>query len=296
MSTLTKQWRSEAKRPGARIKKQKLKKNKKNGWNIDFQNWLEVFFINKANSKIRKNKLTPGFNIRNYLIGCLGVLSICFFVFAYQEYMPILKKVFLIESVAITGELVNTNGSEIEIAIEQLVESDYFSIRLGAIKTVLEDLPWIKTVDVRRVWPNSILININEKQAVAYWQNKELLSSDAKSFNPKEIKSIGHLPRLSGPEDKAEFVMNNYHQMNRILRAVGLNIESLYLEDRYSWQLILNNKMTVRVDVKKSLEKIKNMVSLLKRVSIEELEEIKSIDLRYENGMAISHSHKKLAG
>lgn len=296
MSTLTKHWRPEASRAGARVKKQNLKKPKKTGRKIEFKNWSLIFCNNKANSKIKKS--TPSFviDIRSYLFGGLGILGVCLLVIAYQEYMPMVKKVFLIESVAITGELANTNGSEIEAAIDQLVENDYFSIKLGAIKAVLEELPWIKTVDVRRIWPNSILININEKQAVAYWQNKELLSADAESFNPKEIKSIGHLPNLSGPEDKAEFVMNNYHQMNRILRTVGLNIESLHLEDRYSWQLVLSNNITVRVDDKKSLEKIKNMVSLLKRVSEEELKEIKSIDLRYENGMALSHSHKKLAG
>ena len=296
MSTLTKQWRPEAKKPGVGVKKQKSKKTKKTGQIIDFKNWPEVLFVNKANSKNRKDKPVLVLYNRNYLFLGLGLVVSLFFVFAYQEYMPAFKKVFLIESVAITGELANTNGSEIEVAIEQLVESDYFSIKLGAIKTVLEELPWIKSVDVRRIWPNSILININEKQAVAFWQNKELLSADAESFDPKNIKSIGHLPNLSGPEDKAVFVMNNYHQMNRILKTVGLNIESLHLEDRYSWQLVLSNKIKVRVDDKKSLGKIKNMVSLLKKLSVDELTRIKSIDLRYENGMAMSHSNKNLAG
>jgi|GEM_PF-262472 len=296
MSILIKQWRSDTKKPGGRVQNRNFKQAKK----LDKKYFLKTeqlsFINNKRNLKARMNNSSIIFEIRNYVYWGLGALAICVFVLVFQKFVPTLKKAVLIETVAITGELANTNGDQIEMAIEDLVESDYFSIKLGAIKAVLEKFPWIKSVDIRRIWPNSILININEKQAIAYWQNKELLSAEAEIFNPKEIKSLGQLPKLSGPEDKAVFVMHNYHQMNRILSAVGLNIESLHLEDRYSWQLKLNTKMTVRVDDKKSLEKIKNMVSLLKKVSVEEIVKIKSIDLRYENGMALSHSQKKLAG
>lgn len=220
----------------------------------------------------------------------------CLVMSVFLEFSPAINRQFLIESVAITGILENTERAKIERAIEPLVKGSYFSVDLESIQVVLEGLSWIKSVDVRRVWPNVILVHINEKQAIAQWKKAELISAEGENFQPEKIKSNNQLPLLSGPDDKADFVMNSYHQMNRILRTAGLNIKSLHLEDRYSWMLVLNNEITVRVDAKKSLEKLQNMVTLLKKVPADDLLKIKSIDLRYENGLAVRQSIPVLAG
>ncbi len=212
------------------------------------------------------------------------------------EVTPEIRKQFLIESIAITGVLQNLERDQIEMTIAPLVAGDYFTVDLENIKSELEELSWINSADVRRIWPNALLVHISEKKAIAQWQRKELISVEGENFAPENIKANSQLPLLSGPEDKAEFVMNNYHQMNRILRTINLNVKSLHLEDRYSWKIVLDNQITVRVDTKKSLEKLQNMVSLLKKIPADERLTIKSIDLRYENGLALRQVTADLAG
>jgi len=251
----------------------------------------------KQKPAIKNNNATPGQNkSKRYLLWGLGLMVICLVMSVFLEFSPAINRQFLIASVAITGILENTERAKIESAIEPLVKGSYFSVDLKSMQVVLENLSWIKSVDVRRVWPNVILVHINEKQAIAQWKEDELISAEGENFQPEKIKSNNQLPLLSGPDDKADFVMNSYHQMNRILRTAGLNIKSLHLEDRYSWMLVLNNEITVRVDAKKSLEKLQDMVTLLKKVPADDLLKIESIDLRYENGLAVRQSIPVLAG
>lgn len=249
-----------------------------------------------AKRRLKNNETSWKNRIKQYFLWGFSLMVFCLVASIFIDTIPAIKRQFLIQSVAITGVLENTERVEIERAIEPLVKSGYFTADLESIKLVLESLSWIKSVDVRRVWPNALLVHINEKQAIAQWQKKELISAEGKNFQPEKIKSKSKLPLLSGPDDKAGFVMSNYHQMSRVLRAAGLNIKSLHLEDRYSWKLVLDNKIIVRVDAKKSLEKLQGMVSLLKKVPADDLLKIESIDLRYENGLALRQSMSGLAG
>lgn len=266
------------------IKVKKTKRASKNDFSFAGKILLEM------------KELIAGNRVNYYLLSSLVLLVACLLLL--MKFMPAQdQRIFLLDSVSISGELVNTDRYQIENAIEELVNDSFFMIDLGNIKYALEQLPWIQTADVRRVWPNALLVNVVEKKAVARWNKKELINTNGKTFNPGGMKKpFDSLPLLSGPEGKSGFVMNNYHQMSRILRNIGLNIQSLHLEERYSWIITLDSKALIKLDNERSFEKLQNLVSLLHKFPAEELGNIKTIDLRYENGLALSFSEINIAG
>ena len=75
---------------------------------------------------------------------------------------------------------------------------------------------------VRRVWPDRLVIQLDEQLPVARWGDSALLNNEGKAFKPQNIGSFSELPRLSGPERAKRKVMRQYQQFSGLLRPQGM--------------------------------------------------------------------------
>ena len=48
----------------------------------------------------------------------------------------------------------------------------FFSVDLDAVRRAFESLPWVRKVEVRRLWPDRIEVSIEEHVALARWNNR----------------------------------------------------------------------------------------------------------------------------
>jgi cell division protein FtsQ len=172
----------------------------------------------------------------------------------------------------------------------------FFAFDVEALKQDLERHPWVGRAAVARVWPDSIAVRLEEKVAIARWQDEQLLSQQGEIFAPPITSAHAALPRLSGPKQSQIQVMRQYQLLNEVLFPAGLRLTGLDLSSRGSWQLEINDRINVVAGRERVLPRINRFITFYERRPASEQGEINSVDLRYENGLAVARSSDSPSG
>lgn len=194
-----------------------------------------------------------------------------------------------IATVQIAGTLDFVTEEEIKATVSRFVSSSLVAIDLELLKVELETQPWISQVEVRREWPDKLLIQVEEEQPIARWGESQLVNQQGQIFAPLYGFHNLSLPRLTGPEHSEERVMLQYLQFNQLLYPLGVRIRDLVLNDRGAWTLTLTNGVEVRLGREAVLERLRRLVVFLESEHGQQMATMSSIDLRYRNGVAVAH-------
>lgn len=190
--------------------------------------------------------------------------------------------------------LVETRRQEIERVLPPVLTGNFFSVNLETVRGSLERLPWVRHVEVRRIWPARLEIKVEEHRAVARWGEgrSELVNSHGEVFAallPGE--RLASMPLLYGPPGTAQEVLSRYAEWFAAFARVGEKPVQLLLSPRLAWQLKLDDgmllnlgreqpKAPVGVRLQRFIEVYPEAVATLaKRPAM--------VDLRYPNGFAI---------
>ena len=74
--------------------------------------------------------------------------------------MPVLP----LQSVTLTRAPANVSAAQIEDAARRAVTGSFLTTDIERARTVFESLPWVRQATVRRVWPGSLEIDIEEHE------------------------------------------------------------------------------------------------------------------------------------
>lgn len=218
-----------------------------------------------------------------FRLGWLGLILFGCFLFFQQlrdsEYFPI-KRVRIYGANRVVE-------FEVQHALEPLLNRGFFGIRVEQIRDRLLQQPWAADVLVRRYWPDRVEITIVERQAVAKWNGKTLLSSEGDLFSPKPDTVPVHLPLFVGPEGKQVLMLSYFNEMNRILTPLHAKISYLEMTPFLVWKIRLDNGMMMHVGYKDILTRLEHFVKVYPKIVGSRANDVEYIDLRYSNGMAI---------
>ena len=136
-----------------------------------------------------------------YFVAAFKALILC--VVAWILYSDVAKQEMLesvydalaeigctLDNIKITGNKHLTTDI-IRASLSTDTGSPIFGIDIRNIKRKVEQNDWIKNVSVIRVLPNTIHINITEREPIAIWQNKQKLYLVDKEGHPIPVTNIG---------------------------------------------------------------------------------------------------------
>lgn len=186
--------------------------------------------------------------------------------------------------------------SDIRRIVAGYMGQGFFAFDVNTLKQDLEQHPWVRQAAVARVWPDTVALRLEEKVAIARWQEGALLSQQGEIFAPPAIAEHAGLPRLSGPEQSQIQVMRQYQLLNEVLFPAGLRLTGLQLSSRGSWELEINEQITVAAGREQVLERINRFIAFYEQRPATEKEAISAVDLRYDNGLAVARSEQALSG
>ena len=109
---------------------------------------------------------------------------------------------FPIRDVVVTHELREVRRAEIERSLAGKMRGNFFSVNLEVLRQSLEQLPWVRRADVRRQWPASIEVSIEEHVPVAFWgvATGQLVNSHGEIFAAgMTVPPADAMPVLLGP-------------------------------------------------------------------------------------------------
>lgn len=200
-----------------------------------------------------------------------------------------------VTKVQIEGALHFLSHEALEETVNRFVETSMVALDLDQLKHELEARPWVSRADVRRQWPDRLIIRIEEEVPIARWGDGQLLNQQGRVFRPGEDTGQLQLPWLSGPEGSEAVVIQQYQQFSQLLYPLGLRLRDVELNERGAWTITLapavqdDRLLQVKVGRDEVLERMRRLVSFLESGMAERMPQLATIDLRYGNGLALGY-------
>src|SRR5690606_30358015 len=135
---------------------------------------------------------------------------------------------------------------QIEATVAPSLEEGFWSLDLEELQARLDALAWVDSTELRRTWPDTLVVRITEHRAAARWRDEGLLNARGELFAERPEHGFPELPRLAGPEGSEREVARLYLQLRERLIDAHMTIDTLYLDERGSWRLVLASGQEVR--------------------------------------------------
>lgn len=174
------------------------------------------------------------------LVGGGGVFGIC----TVQEWLYDAQR-WPLSDWQLSGTLQQTSEQEIWQALQPLLPLRSFMAQdLRVIQQQIEQLPWIAQAQVRKQWPNQLLLHCIEHQAVARWSTQQLLNQQGQRFTASLAPSTAQqLPQLSGPQGSEQQLLATWRALSPQFAAQGFTITAMSLDRRQAWKLTVNGSI-----------------------------------------------------
>lgn len=189
--------------------------------------------------------------------------------------------------VHISGELRYLSRANLQQVVAKGLKGGFFSLDLEKVRASVLALPWVAQASVRRLWPDRIELQVQERRAVARWASQSLVTPDGEVFHPQPNEIPEGLPNLVGPDKgSAPLLLARYQQWQDQVGAKGLKIEELRLEARGAWSLTFQDGLRLELGKSEVPERLARFLTILPQLHAQ-AGTAERIDLRYSNGLAV---------
>lgn len=194
-----------------------------------------------------------------------------------------------INTVRLESRLESVTEEEVRLLLARYTESGFLGVDVQDLRDELELNPWVARATVRRVWPDALVIRIEEEQPIARWGDTELLNAEGAVFAPPMRGNESELPALQGPAGAESIVLARYEELGILLSEIDMTLISLSVNARGSWTAGVAGGLELKIGRDDVDERLQRFVRLYRGGLSEQLADAQTIDLRYSNGISVSN-------
>lgn len=195
------------------------------------------------------------------------------------ELMPLKR-------VVVDGRLEHLRRDQLEAVVTLAVWGNYFTVDIDNVRRAARSLPWVASASVRRVWPDTLMINVKEREPFARWGEKALINREGEVFRPSSLDGVEDLPRLDGPDDMGLDVVEHFIGLKSAFGKAGYALWSLSLDERGGWRARITGDIEVVLGGDRMESRLGRVLKVLAALGTD-AERIERIDGRYTSGLAI---------
>ncbi len=195
---------------------------------------------------------------------------------------------FPIKTIQVTGNYTHINQTDIENTVLPYTLGGFLNLNLTALQQALLTMPWLARADIRRVWPNKLIISLQQHVPIGYWNGKSLLSDQGIVFTPVSLSDVPtNLPQFVVADSDSQLVLSNYLLMNQQLASLQLSVVAVNLSARQAWTVTLNNGIILLLGREDLWNRLARFIDTYPRIINDKANKVVSVDLRYESGLAL---------
>jgi cell division protein FtsQ len=217
-------------------------------------------------------------NIANMLFG-VSLVLVLYGTVRYVLSLP----VFPLRTVELTAEPQRVPTELLEKVVREQMSGNFFTVDLDKTRQAFEKLPWVRKVSVRRKFPWSLEVDVEEHVALARWNDKDLVNTHGEVFSGKVEQP---LPVFIGQPDTSVQVTQMYGELNSALQPLHQQIAQISLSPRFAWQVKLDKGMVLELGREEMQERLSRFVKVYPYSLASMTRPVNHVDLRYHNGFA----------
>jgi cell division protein FtsQ len=196
---------------------------------------------------------------------------------------------FAIRRVVVEGPLTRVNPAHVGAVIREELRGTFFTMRLADARASLQRVPWVKSVALRRLWPDRLEVSLTEHEPLARWNENGLVDTTGEVFT---ADFDGELPQFEGPDGSSPQVSATFRDFGAALAGRGLAISELQFSPRGAWRLRTTGAAALTVELGRSApeERLARFVAYYPRTLgalARDGKTVERVDLRYRNGFAV---------
>ncbi len=195
------------------------------------------------------------------------------------QYLPV-------RLVVVDGDVHRLPLNRLQETVLRHLDGGILTLDLDVLKDAVEGLAWVDTASMRRVWPDQLVLSVQEHDPVALWGENGLVTAAGIVFRPDEKELPRGLPRLAAEDDQSLLVVRRYQDWRPRFEALGLGLVAVSLDARGAWTLQTDKGFTLALGTERTGERIGRFLQTYPRVAA--VGRPATVDMRYSNGLAVS--------
>ncbi|BAO43507.1 cell division protein FtsQ/DivIB [Thiolapillus brandeum] len=192
-----------------------------------------------------------------------------------------------IRAIQVKGEFRNLDRENVEQVLAKAVDGGFFSLDLGHLRDAVMASPWVADARITRVWPDRLVVDVTEEQAIARWGDDGLLNKQGEVFHPRKRLNKPLPLSFRGDESKAPVMLDFFVREQPGFRQHGMAIRAVTLDKRGEWRLELVDGTRIVIGKENMHARIRRLLGAYP-VLEQEPRRPQTVDLRYEQGFAVS--------
>ena len=196
-----------------------------------------------------------------------------------------------IARVVVHAPFVYFEKAQVETLLNNELTNRFFNVDLIKVRELLLNQPWVQSVSVHKMWPNELVITLEEREPVARWHDRQLISAEGDVFSPLNADKLEQLPVLRGVKRQAPEIMQQYLAISQLLRPLGLAVNELEFSKTGAWRFKIDD-VQINIGKEQRVERLQRFVRLYHARLESKWESVKRIDLRYPNGASVAWDNR----
>lgn len=202
---------------------------------------------------------------------------------------------FKIDQLKITGKFRYIDPQSIEAAVIDAASGNFFSLDLDSIKAEAENIAWVESVDVRREWPDTLVLSVSEHRPAMRWGSDQWVSTTGVVIKLPESIEASDVVTLKGSESQAKRILMQATRWKKELVAQSLELRGVELSESGAWTLTLyyhayDAEFDVLLGHEEIAQRLQRFELLFERQFKYSERPLKRVDARYPDGLAVEQT------
>lgn len=205
---------------------------------------------------------------------------------------------FPVNQVDVLGTMDYADRQSLMADIKRHTLQGFYGLDIDSLRQSIESSEWIASARISRVWPERIVINVEEHEPAARWNDDHLISKRLVLFKPHQLERqsadferwsevFRPLPQVLGAQGRHVSLLDAYRVYDQQLGQLGLSMSLLEEDDRLSQTLTLSSGEQIRLGRNERELRMNRFLDVYERVKSESEQAPLSFDMRYSNGFAV---------
>ena len=227
-------------------------------------------------------------NIKKFTVIIYGFI----FLLSIFVVIQFLARVDLpIKQISIIGEYQHIDKEQVDLIANEYIEGNFFLINLDQTRHAFKKLAWVREIAIRKKFPDTLEVTIEEHKPIARWGRVGLVNSYGEIFN---AASQEELPSFIGYETFVKEMTLKFMEMNKILSKELMQVGTITLSERLSWEVITDNQVRVILGKDNIIKKLNLFTNNYQNILAELKNRIEYVDLRYKDGFSVKKLDERL--